>query len=66
MSEIEFIYSYHWQDENRKLRIRWDNAPHHKHLKTFPHHKHTPEIEESEEMSFQDVIKVVEDKIKGD
>lgn len=66
VSEDEFIYSYHWQDENGKLRIRWDNAPHHKHLKTFPHHKHTPEVEESMEIGFQDVIKVIESKIRGD
>ncbi|MHA1264650.1 MAG: toxin-antitoxin system TumE family protein [Candidatus Helarchaeota archaeon] len=60
VSENEFIYSYHWQDKNEKLRIRWDNAPHHKHLKTFPHHKHlktfphhkhTPEVEESIDLS---------------
>ena len=66
VSENEFIYSYHWQDENGRLKIRWDNAPHHKHLKTFPHHKHTHELEESEEIGFQDVIKVIERKIKGD
>jgi len=66
VSENEFIYSYHWQDENGKLRIRWDNAPHHKHIKTFPHHKHTPEVVESEEIGFQDVIRVIEGKIKGD
>ena len=33
-------YSYHWQDRNGKLIMRWDNKPHWKHLKTFPHHKH--------------------------
>jgi len=27
VSENEFIYSYHWQDERGKLIIRWDNAP---------------------------------------
>lgn len=65
VSENDFIYSYHWQDENGRLRIRWDNAPHHKHLKTFPHHKHTPEVVESDEIGFQEVIKVIESKIKG-
>ncbi len=28
-------YSFHWQDQNNRLIIRWDNVEHHKHLKTF-------------------------------
>ncbi|MFO7966785.1 MAG: DUF6516 family protein [Archaeoglobaceae archaeon] len=60
ISENEYIYSYHWQDENGELRIRWDNAPHHKNIKTFPHHKHTPSVEESQEVGFEEVIKVIE------
>ena len=35
-----------------------------KHLKTFPHHKHTPKIEESKEMSMEDVLRVIEEKLK--
>ena len=46
VSKTKYLYSYHWQDNKGKLIIRWDNAPHHKHLKTFPHHKHTPHLEE--------------------
>ena len=50
-------YSFHWQDENDKLIIRWDNASHHAHLLTFPHHKHTPEgISESGAMTLPDVL----------
>ena len=41
--EKERSYSYHWQDENQNLILRWDNAPHHNHIKTFPHHKHSKE-----------------------
>jgi len=33
-------YSFHWQDKDKNIIKRWDNAPHHKQLKTFPHHKH--------------------------
>ena len=33
-------YSYHWQDSNNQLIVRWDNAPHYPHLSTFPHHRH--------------------------
>ena len=64
VSEKEYFYSYHWQDENGSLRIRWDNSPHHKHIKTFPHHKHTPKIEESEDVGLEEVLKVIELKLK--
>ncbi len=63
VSDKEYLYSYHWQDENGSLRIRWDNSPHHKHIKTFPHHKHTPKIEESKEVSLEDVLDVIEKKV---
>lgn len=64
VSEGERIYSYHWQDADGKLRIRWDNAPHRPEMKTFPHHKHTPEVEESEEISIEDVLRVISNKMK--
>ncbi len=64
VSEAEYIYSYHWQDKDGSLRIRWDNAPHHKDIKTFPHHKHTPELEESNEIGFEEVLKAIEERIK--
>jgi hypothetical protein len=35
-------YAYHWQDEDGKLRIRWDNAPDWD-IETFPHHQHVDE-----------------------
>ena len=41
--EKERSYSYHWQDENKNLILRWDNAPHHSRIVTFPHHKHVKE-----------------------
>ena len=33
-------YRFHWQDSNGNLTARWDNAPHHLSLPTFPHHIH--------------------------
>ncbi len=57
VSEKEYLYSYHWQDKNGSLRIRWDNSPHHVNLRTFPHHQHTPDLEESEEIGLEDVLK---------
>ena len=33
-------YRHHWQDGNGHLRKRWDNAPHHPDIETFPNHLH--------------------------
>ncbi len=37
-----YKYSYHYQDRSGGLVFRYDMAPHHRKIKTFPHHKHTP------------------------
>ncbi|OHD07468.1 MAG: hypothetical protein A2086_02885 [Spirochaetes bacterium GWD1_27_9] len=43
-------YSYHFMDKNNNLIFRYDNAKHHKKIKTFPDHKHTEDkITESKE-----------------
>ena len=33
-------YHFHWQDAQGRLIRRWDNAPHHPEIDTFPHHVH--------------------------
>ena len=33
-------YHFHWQDQNSQLIKRWDNAPHHPEIETFPDHVH--------------------------
>ena len=33
-------YRYHWQASAGNVILRYDNAPHHPELETFPHHKH--------------------------
>lgn len=33
-------YSFHWQRADGTLLKRWDNAPHHPELSSFPHHIH--------------------------
>ena len=60
-------YSYHWQDERGRLRIRWDNAPHWKGLKTYPFHQHVGKQKPplpSYEITLKDVLKVIEEKIE--
>ena len=36
-------YRFHYMDEKNNLISRWDTAPHHKELKTFPYHVHLPD-----------------------
>jgi hypothetical protein len=33
-------YSFHWQRADGSLIRRWDNAPHHRKISSFPHHVH--------------------------
>lgn len=35
-------YRYHFMDAGNQLLFRYDNAPHHPRMATFPHHKHLP------------------------
>jgi len=64
ISENEYLYSYHWQNESGEMIIRWDNSPHHKNLKSFPHHKHVPDVTESQEIGLRDVLKYIEDLLE--
>ncbi len=49
-------YSYHLQKDD-ELLIRWDNAPHHKELPTFPFHMHKKDsVQEHKEMKVEEVL----------
>ena len=57
-------YSYHWQDHEDNLLIRWDNAPHHEDISTHPHHKHENKIiYASEEISLDDILTFIDNQI---
>lgn len=58
-------YSFYWQNVDKLLKIRWDNAPHFKHIATFPHHKHIGEndIQASFDITFEDVIRPIKNSI---
>lgn len=58
------LYSYHWQDKSNKLIKRWDNAPHHKEIVTYPHHIHSPEIEPSYNPDIAFILKEIEKVVK--
>ncbi len=50
-------YRYHYMDENQVMIFRYDNAPHHGEVPTFPHHKHTPDgVQGSTEPELYDIL----------
>ena len=58
-------YSYHWQKRNGEILLRWDNAPHHKQLKTFPHHRHEGnKVLPSHRITVNEVIEVLKNKLE--
>lgn len=59
-------YSYHYQDKNGKLLKRWDNAPHHPEIKSYPHHLHISKskVIESNEISAFDMLKELIEKTR--
>ena len=59
-------YRIHWQQADGRLKRRWDNAPHHKEVPTFPHHVHVglaDHVESSEPMTILKVLALVEGEI---
>ena len=55
-------YSYHLQ-KNGDFIIRWDNAPHHRELSTFPYHVHDKDgVHESKEMTMDEILDMISEK----
>jgi len=54
----KIAYSYHYQDKEKVLIFRYDNAEHHPEISSYPHHKHIPKsnIEASKEMFLAEVL----------
>lgn len=64
VDEFERTYSFHWQDKYDMLIIRWDNAPHHRHISTFPHHKHmSDEVVENSAIALAEVLEAIRKEI---
>ncbi len=55
-------YRYHYMGKDNRLIFRYDNASHHKELKSFPHHKHMEDsiIESKEPGLFEVLIEVLD------
>lgn len=61
-----FRYAYHWQDSGNRLLARWDNAPHHHSLPTFPDHFHTGTVvEPSVQPTIREVLEYIAHSLSG-
>ena len=63
-------YRFHYMDEKENLISRWDTAPHHKDLKTFPYHIHLPDgVKECKAVTLNEVLGRIEsiiiDRLEG-
>lgn len=59
-------YSYHWQTRKGVLLKRWDNAPHHPEIATFPDHLHKNDlITESKPMTLALVLTAIGNTLSG-
>ncbi|MFO7682319.1 MAG: DUF6516 family protein [Chloroflexota bacterium] len=44
---VKLRYAYHYQNRAGELIFRYDNAPHHPNILTYPHHKHVGSVVEA-------------------
>jgi len=59
-------YSFHWQDTEGHCIIRWDNAPHHQNVFSFPYHKHLGKEEcvtDSQPMKLEMVLEYIREQL---
>ena len=55
-------YKFHYQTAEGTLVFRYDNAPHHRNLSTFPAHKHIKDdVIEARPPDFTDVLRQIDD-----
>jgi hypothetical protein len=53
-------YRFHFMNGNNRLIKRWDSAPHHKEITSFPFHLHTPEgVRECDKVNLIEVIDII-------
>ncbi|OYT38821.1 MAG: hypothetical protein B6U86_06000 [Candidatus Altiarchaeales archaeon ex4484_43] len=54
-------YRFHYQDNEGRLIVRWDNAKHHPEVNTYPDHKHVKAEGNVESSDTPGLIKVLEE-----
>ena len=65
MAVNRYKYSYHYQDATEALIFRYDMAPHHQDVSTFPHHKHLAngQVVDAVAPSLPDVLEEIESMV---
>lgn len=63
----KYKYSYHFQAKNHRLIFRYDVAPHHKDISSFPHHKHlgSGEVIAAAAPNLKEVLQEIETILAG-
>ena len=60
VSEEHTDYRFHFMNGNKRLIYRWDSAPHHKEITSFPFHLHTPEgVRECDKVNLIEVVDII-------
>ena len=64
VSKKEAEYRFQFMDKNKDMLFRWDSAPHHKEIATFPYHMHTKKgVKESKKVNFVEILDIVVGKV---
>ena len=65
-------YAYHWEHRRQSGRMyRWDNAPHHPEISTYPHHLHDGDehtivesyLDTTPEAALQEILNFVSQRV---
>lgn len=57
-------YRFHLMDEENKMVVRWDTAPHYPELDNFPFHKHSrDDVESTPEFSGEQLLREICQKV---
>ncbi|MCP4344176.1 MAG: hypothetical protein GY795_01450 [Desulfobacterales bacterium] len=66
VTPLRHRYRYQYMKPDRSLIFRYDNAPHHPEISTYPHHKHYHDrIVESNPVHLRQVVEEIIDYISG-
>ena len=64
---IKLRYAYHYQDGDSEIIFRYDNAPHHPYITTYPHHKHVGDsVEPADAPDLAHVLNEIEQLLYAD
>lgn len=60
VSKKEAEYRFQFMDKNKDMLFRWDSAPHHKEIATFPYHVHISKgVKESNKVNLVEILDIV-------